>query len=76
MEMNNEGYPDVSAEQRTSSELAKLIRKLRWIGMEKEAENVQVLLRHTESSTTLSARYELDRHECHPTKRGADSGKW
>jgi hypothetical protein len=29
--------PDVSAEQRASNGLVKLIRKLRWMGMEKEA---------------------------------------
>jgi hypothetical protein len=28
-------------EQRTSNELVKLIRKLRWIGMEEEAESAQ-----------------------------------
>ena len=36
--------PDVSAEQRTSNELVKLIRKLRWMGMEEEAERVQTEL--------------------------------
>ncbi len=35
---------DVSAEQRTSNELVKLIRKLRWMGMEEEAERVQTKL--------------------------------
>jgi len=33
--------PDDSAEQRASNELVKLIRKLRWIGMEEEAEKVE-----------------------------------
>jgi hypothetical protein len=33
--------PDGVAEQRVSNELIKLIRKLRWIGMEEEAERVQ-----------------------------------
>jgi hypothetical protein len=35
---------DVSAEQQTSTELAKLIRKLRWIGMEREAEGAETQL--------------------------------
>jgi hypothetical protein len=35
---------DVSAEQRTSNELVKLIRKLRWMGMEEEAERVETEL--------------------------------
>jgi hypothetical protein len=30
--------PDGSAEQRTSNELVNLIRKLRWMGLEAEAE--------------------------------------
>lgn len=34
--------PDVSVEQKIASELVKRIRKLRWIGMEDEAELVQV----------------------------------
>jgi hypothetical protein len=33
--------PDTLAEQRTSNELVKLIRKLRWMGMEEEAESAQ-----------------------------------
>lgn len=32
---------DGSAEQRTSNELVKLIRKLRWLGMEEEAKKVE-----------------------------------
>ena len=36
--------PDDSAEQQTSNDLVKLIRKLRWMGMENEAERVQVEL--------------------------------
>jgi hypothetical protein len=32
---------DGLAEQQTSNELVKLIRKLRWIGSEKEAERVE-----------------------------------
>ena len=47
--------PDVSAEQRTSSELAKLIRKLRWIGMEAEAEQMQFVLRRVDLAAILLA---------------------
>lgn len=36
--------PDVSVEQRASNELIKRIRKLRWMGMEGEAERLQVAL--------------------------------
>jgi hypothetical protein len=38
--------PDVSAEQRASNEMVKLIRKLRWMGMEREAERLQTALNH------------------------------
>ena len=47
--------PDVSAEQRTSSELAKLVRKLRWIGMEAEAEQMQFVLRRVDLAAILLA---------------------
>lgn len=32
------------AEQRTSAELVKMIRKLRWIGLEEEAHQLQLVL--------------------------------
>jgi hypothetical protein len=35
---------DLSPEQRASTDLAKLIRKLRWIGMEEEAKQLQTVL--------------------------------
>jgi hypothetical protein len=35
--------PDVSAEQRVSDALVKLIRKLRWMGMDDEAERQMTL---------------------------------
>jgi hypothetical protein len=45
MEMSLEQQPpDVLAEQRASNKLVKLIRKLRWMGMEEEAERVQMEL--------------------------------
>jgi hypothetical protein len=34
--------PDVSPEQRVAAKLVKRIRKLRWIGMEEEAEQLQI----------------------------------
>ena len=36
---------DVASEQRAASDLTKLIRKFRWIGMETEAEQLQTMLR-------------------------------
>jgi hypothetical protein len=35
---------DVTAEQKAACEVVKLIRKLRWIGMEREAEQLQTAL--------------------------------
>jgi hypothetical protein len=37
--------PDVLAPERASDELVKRIRKLRWIGMDDEAEQLIILLR-------------------------------
>ena len=36
--------PETLAEQRASNELVKLIRKLRWMGMEEEAEKMETRL--------------------------------
>lgn len=33
--------PDTSPEQRASNELVRMIRKLRWVGMEEEAKRLQ-----------------------------------
>jgi hypothetical protein len=41
MRHNQQKPPDDLAEPRTSNELVKLIRKLRWMGMEEEAERAQ-----------------------------------
>ncbi len=46
---------DVPVGERTSSELVNLVKKLRWIGMEEEAEQVQIVLRRVDSSATLLA---------------------
>jgi len=43
-----EELPDVSVEQRTSDELTKLIRKLRWMGLEEEAQQTQRMLSEVE----------------------------
>lgn len=37
--------PDVSEQQRQAGELVKRLRKLRWIGMDDEAENLEFSLR-------------------------------
>ena len=42
--LGQQNRPDVSAEQRASNELVKLIRKLRWIGMETEAVGAEMQL--------------------------------
>jgi hypothetical protein len=47
--------PDVSDEERASSDLVKLVRKLRWIGQEAEAECVAAMLRLIEARQILSA---------------------
>ena len=41
MSLKQQKLPDVSSEQRKSNELVRLIRKLRWMGMEEEAQRVQ-----------------------------------
>lgn len=47
--------PHVSAEERASHELIMRILKLRWMGMESEAERVEVALRSVDPSCTLLA---------------------
>jgi hypothetical protein len=47
--------PDVSIVEHTSSELIKLVRKLRWIGMDEEAMQMQALLRRIDSAAVLLA---------------------
>jgi len=37
--------PTVAATQTSPTELAKLIRKLRWIGMDDEAQRLQLVMR-------------------------------
>ena len=55
--------PDTSAKHRASNELVKLIRKLRWMGMEEEAKGLQTELerRHaTAADTVLATPRETD----------------
>ena len=57
MEMRHDKQhpPDRLAEQRISNELVRLIRKLRWMGLEKEAEKAQSQLTRREVPATDSA---------------------
>jgi hypothetical protein len=53
--------PEPSAEQGTSSELVKRIRKLRWMGMEREAEALQATLCGAQSTdSVLAAPHDTD----------------
>ena len=44
---------DAPLEERTSSELVKLVKKLRWLGMEREAAEVQIVLSRVDPAATL-----------------------
>ena len=46
MSLDQQMPPDVAASPGTSNDLVKLIRKLRWIGMEEEAERLLNELTH------------------------------
>jgi hypothetical protein len=54
---NQQKPPDGSGEQRTANELVKLIRKLRWMGLEMEAEKVenQLTLRKVAAADSVIA---------------------
>jgi len=63
MSLKQQKPPDVLSEQRKSNELVRLIRKLRWMGMEEEADRVQTELaqcgvRHADS--VLATPHETD----------------
>jgi hypothetical protein len=45
-----EQQPSVSTDQKVSNGLVKNIRKLRWIGMDDEAEVLQITLRHIQAA--------------------------
>jgi hypothetical protein len=53
---------DATAAQSGSNELVKLIRKLRWIGMDDEAERLQSELtrRHAEADSVVALSGETD----------------
>lgn len=59
MEMPHDQHkpPDGFGEQRTANEFVKLIRKLRWMGLEREAENVenQLILRKVQAADSVIA---------------------
>ena len=61
---HNQHKPPVGlAEQRTTNELVKLIRKLRWMGLEREAEKVenQLILRKDQAAdSVIAASHETD----------------
>jgi hypothetical protein len=53
--------PQVSADQLAANELIKRIRKLRWIGMDREAKALQGTLDHAASAdSVLAVPYETD----------------
>jgi hypothetical protein len=47
--------PNVSAEERASHELIMRILKLRWMGMESEAEQIEAALHRVDPACTLLA---------------------
>jgi hypothetical protein len=51
----NERRPDVAGEQKAACDLVKRIRKLRWMGMEEEAERLQVELRGIRQADSVLA---------------------
>jgi hypothetical protein len=63
MPLEKQKPPDVLAEQRASNKLVKLIRKLRWMGMEEEAERIQIELEQRDippADSVLAAPRETD----------------
>jgi hypothetical protein len=55
METPRKGPPsDSSARRRASNELVKLIRKLRWLGMEEEAQDLEDELRRRHAAAADS----------------------
>jgi hypothetical protein len=63
MPHNQQKPPDGLGEPRTANELVKLIRKLRWMGLEREAEKVenQLILRKAQAAdSVIAASHETD----------------
>jgi hypothetical protein len=48
-------HPDVSAEEHAAHDLIQRILKLRWMGMEDEAMQMQLVLRRVEPGVTVMA---------------------
>ncbi len=57
MPHNLQKPPDGLGERRTANELVKLIRKLRWMGLEREAEKAenQLILRKVQAADSVIA---------------------
>ncbi len=55
MEAHLTDDPTTQLEHATSDELVRLIRKLRWVGMESDAEALQILLRSLEATDSVLA---------------------
>jgi hypothetical protein len=48
-----EKQPSAPTDEKISNELVKQIRKLRWIGMDGEAEILQITLRHIQAADVV-----------------------
>jgi hypothetical protein len=48
-----EKQPSAPAIEKVSNDLIKQIRKLRWIGMDSEAESLQITLRHMQAADVM-----------------------
>jgi hypothetical protein len=63
MPLEQQKSPDSSPAQRASNELVKLIRKLRWMGMEEEAKKMEEQLTHCDvraEDSVVAASRETD----------------
>jgi len=62
MRRDQQKPPNRLAEQQVSNELVKLIRKLRWMGSEEEAERVEdeLILRRAAADSVIAAPRETD----------------
>jgi hypothetical protein len=48
-----EKQPSAPTNEKVSNDLVKQIRKLRWIGMDSEAESLQITLRHLQAADVV-----------------------
>ena len=61
--LDDEMIPDVPPEQRRVVDLVKRVRKLRWLGMEQEAAELQLALTHAppaDGATVLASPRDTD----------------